>query len=562
MHSRTRLLLSLLSLFVLIGCSDRGASPSGVLEARAQGSLPELAARRLWHGPGVDAQGSVSPDGRLLSFSDWREGQGGNLAVREMATGDVRILAKATAGMTEWAMTHESLIAPDGKQVAYVWEDPVGSSLRIVPMAGGQPRTLYSNAEARYVDLLAWSPDGAQILVEINMLDRTNRLALIAAESGAARILKSFDWRPVQAAAFSPDGRFIVYGFAPDLKDRQRDVFLLSVDGSKEIPIVSHAADDRVLGWPRGGQAVWFLSDRSGSPGVWSIDVVDGRVQGQAKLIRPDLWRIVDGLGFDQAGSLYYAVSPTSRQVYTTALESSTARLLVPPTPVAEGVDTQHGADWSPDGKMLAYASRSQGAQNSVIIRTMQSGDVRELTPSMRYIQSVAWFPDGQSLFARGQDEEGRYGAYRIDARTGATLSAHRRPNLGGFTSVTVAPDGSAIYYSGRVEGGKSGESSIIRRDLRTDQERPLHSFRGNGGGPSVSPDGRHVAFSLSEPGPDEPASIWIVGADGTESAGGLPTAERICRARRIVARSCGRRTDICCSWRPARVARRSGAYP
>ena len=83
---------------------------------------------------------------------------------------------------------------------------------------------------------------------------------------------------------------------------------------------------------------------------------------------------------------------------------------------------------------------------------------------------------------------------------------------------MTVAPDGSAIYYSGRVEGGKSGESSIIRRDLRTDQERPLHSFRGNGGGPSVSPDGRHLAFSLSEPGPDEPASIWIVGADGTDS--------------------------------------------
>jgi Tol biopolymer transport system component len=518
MPSRTRLFLSCLSLFVLTGCSDRGTSGGRVLEARGQGPVPEWTTRRIWNGPDVDVQGSVSPDGKFLSISDWRDGQDGSLAVRDLSTGDIRTLVKATGGMVQFAFADGSLISPDGARVAYAWEDRNTSSLRVVPIAGGEPRTLYENPEARYVQALAWSPDGSQILMEINMLDRTNRLGMIAYPSGNVRILKSFDWRTLQAAAFSPDGRFIVYGIAPDTSRPQRDLYLLNADGSREITISDHAADDRLLGWPRGGNAVWFLSDRGGSPAVWSVDVVDGRVQGSPALVKADLWRTVNGLGFDRAGSMYYAVSPTSRQVYVTTLDPSATQLLIPPAPAAEGMDMQNNADWSPDGKMLAYASRPMATRNRIMIRTMQSGEVRELTPSMRYIQGVLWAPDGQSLYARGQDEQGRYGAYRIDARTGTILAAYRRPDFGGFNTMTIAPDGSALYYSGRLEGSNKDESAILRHDLKTDRERVLRTFKGNGGGPSVSPDGRQLAFTVNEATPDEPASIWVMDADGTNA--------------------------------------------
>jgi Tol biopolymer transport system component len=518
MYSRIRLFLSLLSLFVLLGCSDRGASGGRVLEARGQGPLPELATRRLWHGPEVDVQGSISPDGKLMTFSDWREGQEGSLSVRDMSTGDIRTLAKWDNKLS-FAFADASLISPDGARVAYVWEEPKNVTLRVIPIAGGQPSVLYGpNPQTRYVHALAWSPDGGQILVQIAMMDRTKRLALIAYPSGAVRILKSFDWRPLETATFSPDGRYIVYSLAADTKSAQHDLHLLSTDGSREVTIASSPADEQVLGWPRGGNAVWFFADQNGAPAVWSLDIVDGNVRGTPRLVKRDLWRMVGSLGFDQTGSLHYAISPTSRQVYTATLDASGAQLLVAPAAVAEGTDMQTGADWSSDGRMLAYASRRTGARHVIVIRTMQSGEVRELTPPMRYVQSVTWSPDGQSIFARGQDEEGRYGAYRIDARTGAMLSTHRRANLGGFTTLTVAPDGSALYYSGGTLGDATGESAIIRRDLKTDQELVLHKFRGNGGGPSVSPDGRFLAFSLPSGGPEEPASLWTMHVDGTEA--------------------------------------------
>ena len=517
MRNHCPLFCSLLSLFVLLGCSDRGASGSRVLEARGQEPMPDLATRRLWHGTEVDVQGSISPDGKLLTFSDWREGQEGSLSIRDMSTGDIRTLAKWENKALRFSFVDASRISPDGARVAYIWEEPNGVSLRVIAITGGQPRVLYDvNTQVRYVDLLAWSPDGSQILVQIGMMDRTNRLALIAYPSGSVRILKSFDWRPPQAAAFSPDGRYIVYGLAADTKSLQNDLHMLSTDGSREVTIASSQADERVLGWPAGANAVWFFANHNNNPAVWSQDIINGKVEGTARLVKRDLWRMVDSLGFDKAGSLHYAISPTSRQVYTTTLDSSGAQLIAPPTPVAEGTDAQNNPDWSPDGRMLAYVSRGLSTRNRVVIRTMQSGEVRELTPPMRYVQSVTWSPDGQSIFARGQDEEGRYGAYRVDARTGVVLSAHRRPNLDGFSQLTVAPDGSALYYSSGTDA--TGETAIIRRDLKTDQEVVLRKVAVNGGAPSVSPDGRFLAFSVPSDGAEELASLWTMRADGTEA--------------------------------------------
>src|ERR1043166_7951135 len=49
----------------------------GTSEARRTG----IVTRQVWTGPKVDLLGSISPDGRYLSFVDWLNG--GDLAVRE-----------------------------------------------------------------------------------------------------------------------------------------------------------------------------------------------------------------------------------------------------------------------------------------------------------------------------------------------------------------------------------------------------------------------------------------------------------------------------------------------
>src|SRR5712691_3992072 len=53
-----------------------------------------IVTRQVWTGPNVDTYGSVSPDGRVLSFTDWSTG---DLALHDLTTGqDRRLTNKGT----------------------------------------------------------------------------------------------------------------------------------------------------------------------------------------------------------------------------------------------------------------------------------------------------------------------------------------------------------------------------------------------------------------------------------------------------------------------------------
>src|SRR5437762_579051 len=73
----------------------------------------EMVTRRVWAGPDVDALGSVSPDGRYLSYADPTTG---DLALRDVVTGKMRHLTNNTESSGN---AFFSTISPDGKQVAY-----------------------------------------------------------------------------------------------------------------------------------------------------------------------------------------------------------------------------------------------------------------------------------------------------------------------------------------------------------------------------------------------------------------------------------------------------------
>ena len=122
-----------------------------------------IVVRQIWAGPEVDLFGAPSLDGRYLSYVDWETG---DLALRDLTTGEKRRLTKAESG--EFA--YSSRLSPDAQQVAYVWvnkERPY--HLRIISTSGAQskPRVLYSNPNVGYTEVNGWSPDGKFVLATI-----------------------------------------------------------------------------------------------------------------------------------------------------------------------------------------------------------------------------------------------------------------------------------------------------------------------------------------------------------------------------------------------------------
>jgi len=159
--------------------------------------------------------------------------------------------------------------------------------------------------------------------------------------------------------------------------------------------------------------------------------------------------------------------------------------------------------EWSPDGKFLAYLSQRSfvpaGVGSRILsIRLLESGEERELSPRMNYINRLRWSPDGSAFLVTGKDKKNRQGIYRIDAETGAvTPIVQSKPGQSVQQPVWSA-DGKAVFYKLRENRQKT--QSIMMRDLETSREKQLYLARWPEGiGPLIiSPDGRELALRWS----------------------------------------------------------------
>jgi Tol biopolymer transport system component len=495
---RARLVFAMATL-VLVGCRDGTLTGRRTIEAESQTTAADssLTTRRLWSGPGVDSLGSPSPDGKVLSFIDWTTG---NLALRDLASGQTQSIVKTRGDLTEFA--YFSVFSPDGKRLAYGFFDGEQYDLRLIGIDGSAPRTVFRRTESLDVIPSAWSPDGTQILSVVRWKDRTSQIALINAESGATRMLKTLGWQYPSKLAFSPDGRYIAYDFARADTSTKRDIAILAADGGAEAPVAAHDANDRVLGWSPDGQ-LFFSSDRDGSPAVWAVRITNGRAAAQPVRLKVDLWRLENPLGFDKNGVFYYSVTPTVADLYVATIDPTSLKVTTAPQPVvADDGDTHGPGAWSPDGRWLAYLVSDEAVSvrfSRVIIRSLETGDQRIVQPQLPDLRSVQWFPDGRSLLVGGVDLKGRSGFYRVDAQSGALdvlrLRAPDAPNIFG---PSLSPDGATMYF--RTSADAKGDISLVMaRDLRSGTEREVYRFSGPIGWPSTSPDGTQLAFAVTE---------------------------------------------------------------
>jgi len=482
----------------LLLVADAPFSARAVAAAQGAAGQPGMVARQVWTGPEVDLTGGPSPDGRYLSYVDWETG---DLALRDLSTGEKRLLTNRPLG--EFAFY--SRVSPDGQQVAYVWVDSEAPyHLRVTSINdlrdGIKPRVLYRNTPF-YMEFGDWSPDGKYILANIRGIE------LISATDGAARVLKTLNWgRP--NPRFSPDGRWIVYNFQPKQEARERDIYVLATDASRETPLVEHPGDDFVLGWAPDGKRILFASDRSGVLSAWVIAVEDGKPKGAPELVKQDIGNIVP-MGFTQTGALYYGLRTGMPDVYIATLDPATGRVVTPPTPVNPRLLGRASSPaWSPDGQFIAYLRRGAGPQNLVVgprvicIRSLKTGEEREISTPLTFEINyrLHWSPDGRFLLATGMDIKGRGGLYRIGVQSGEVVPVVQGASRSTRPYGVWSPDENAIFY---MHGNVTEGFNIRIRDLETGRETEIYRPAAPSAGANVtrpnnlalSPDGRWLAF-------------------------------------------------------------------
>src|SRR3989442_15876538 len=109
-------------------------------------------------------------------------------------------------------------------------------------------------------------------------------------------------------------------------------------------------------------------------------------------------------MGITGQGSLYYALSPSTRDVYTAGINPETGAMITPPAPVAKRFTGGNSRPlWSQDGQLLAYQTlRARVGNNpAVVIHAIKSGQERVFAPHLSNLLLSSSLPNGSGAIAR-----------------------------------------------------------------------------------------------------------------------------------------------------------------
>jgi Tol biopolymer transport system component len=243
--------------------------------------------------------------------------------------------------------------------------------------------------------------------------------------------------------------------------------------------------------WTRDGSHILFESNRTGTWSLWTAPIAGATPSGPARLVKENVGPF-SPLGFTRNGALYYLGGSGSTNVYTAELD---ARLNAgaPSMATTQYINANRGGVWSPDGQSLAYlAVTSRGV--FIRVRSVKTGEDREVPSRIPIGGPARWFPDGQSLLVPSRDARvlnGELGYYRVNIASGDAQLLHQTASREVFsTRPDLSPDGKTIFYL-------ETQRQPVRFDIDSRRETRLTPFDRSPQPVSlaVSPDGAQLAY-------------------------------------------------------------------
>ncbi|HET6578156.1 MAG TPA: protein kinase [Gemmatimonadales bacterium] len=429
---------------------------------------------------GIAGNLAISPDGNRIAYIGVADG-GTRLWLREHDKLRPLPIAGTENGLSPF-------FSPDGNQVAFTL---AGRSLRVAPLNGGPPVTLTDSINSAGGD---WGQDG-YIYIELD-----DGLGRIKATGGPVeRLFTMSDAKHEIGAEYPnvmPDGKGIVF--------RRR----LAGQSPNEFEIMEMAVPQ---GTPR--VIARGVYARYAASGHLLVVTGDGKLLAmpfdpkRREVTGPSV-AVMDGMLRSGPFEVNFAVSANGTLAYSSGgSAAATTAWWVGRDGVAAPVDTTWKPDGdiitvalSPDGRSLAV-TLTRGATADVWVKQLPSGPFSRVTFGDTVHLRPAWTGDGRSL------------VYINDLGSGAGLPVMTRADGTGAPrgvlqskfefaqAVPTADDKWLLLRRSFAEPGggdlyamKAGETTLV----------PLLTTGAREMSPTVSPDGRWLAYVSNESGRDE----------------------------------------------------------
>ena len=432
--------------------------------------------------------------------------------------------------------------SPDGKTIAFTGQYDGNTEVYSMPVTGGEPvRLTYTSTNSRD-DLgdrmgpnnivMCWTPDGKNIVYRNRIGDGfEGKLWTIPAAGGMSEAL------PLPEGGFcsySPDGKKLAYNRVfrefrtwKYYRGGQADEIWI-YDGKSVKAVTDNEAQDIMPMWI--GDEIFFISDRDHWMNIFVYNTKTGQTDKVTDFKEYDVkFPSTNGkmIVFENAGYIY-SLNPADRSckkidiqldaegVYARSEKmhvdrnvsafsvsdkgdrvAVTARGEVFTVPVKPGVTrnitrtpgaNERGAQFSHDGKYIAYISDRTG-ETEVYLFDVEKDATTQLTKGAdTYISNIVWAPNDKSLFYT--DRKNRL--VQVSVPDGAKKVIMTNPEaavrIGDFSA-----DGQWIAYT-KPAANEMGVVYVY--NLATGKEIPITEKWYDSGSPLFSEDGKYLFFT------------------------------------------------------------------
>lgn len=359
-------------------------------------------------------------------------------------------------------------VSPSGSSIAFVRHTQnEGADIYLCDATGGGERRL--TFDDRGIRGIAWTRDGQGLLYSGHRVGGW-RLWRVPAYGGSPRDLVISG----QQAYYPAIGRNrLAYTDSPTVSAIWRAT-LGSVDTVDERPVIRSTGREVNPVWSPDGMKISNVSDQSGSDEIYVSDA-DGRNRLQITQLKgPRIGRM--RWSPDGKTLIFDASSDHGQEVFivTAAPGNKPARVLL----------NASSASFSRDGKWIYFQSRGQ-----IWKATVTGGNPQAIVEEQKGGGQPVESADGKYVYFRS-----RRGIWRIPAAGGEAEEAFV-PEHDVFGSTNMQPTKKGIYYT------EFARSSMVVSFYDFSTRKSSGAFRMknadwvNGGGYSVSPDGKYILY-------------------------------------------------------------------
>ena len=429
---------------------------------------------------GFDANPTASPDGRTVAFAS-RRGDVPGIWVKQLTGGGE---ARLTSGADD-----NPRFSPDGSSVLFARREPHGNSIYRVPLVGGEPRKLIDRANEA-----DWSMDGSQVVFTRFGADGNGSLGMASSDGSGERTILEQQDRVFSSPRWSPDGKTVAFLSATTNNTIPFSVMLIDVDSGTHRELAPKRPSVSGVTWSGSGEHLVF---------GWSEDLLSGLASTAVRISMQDvdsgettdlfwsrnLLRNQAGTRIDIAGSgkVVFGTIDSMQSLHETALHQGGGREEA--RTLATGNSISRQPVYAPDGETILFSSNRSGNLDLWTVNT-RSGAVRQLTDDEARDWDPAYVGDGSKI-VWSSDRGGNLEIWIANA-DGSGARQVSQDGVGA-ENPTATPDGEWIVYM-TSNPDKAGVWKV-----RADGSESTQLWQGSGFIPEVSPDGRHVAFVLSE---------------------------------------------------------------